>query len=208
MHFQDALLQIAEMRERMAQSLTFRGYRSGTTAVTGGLALCGAAAQATWSAPSAFRVDVYLGIWLAVACSSLFLVLVGFALRQGEAGPMEGSLTLAAIECFLPSLVSGVAVTYALSYHQFTIDRFALLPGLWMLLFSLGLFASRRILPRSVAVAAAFYLLAGLFVLTLDVGTALSPWTMGGIFGSGQLLAAGILYWTLERPSRAEVCVE
>jgi hypothetical protein len=39
---------------------------------------------------------------------------------------------------------------------------------------------------------------AGTLCLTLREA-ALSPWAMGVPFGVGQLLAAGVLYWTLER---------
>jgi hypothetical protein len=30
----------------------------------------------------------------------------------------------------------------------------------------------------------------------------LSPWTVGGTFGVGQLFAAAALYWSVERPDR------
>src|SRR5436190_1246836 len=76
----------------------------------------------------------------------------------------------------------------------------ALAPARWAVTFSLGVFASRRFLPRSIVFVAGYYLLAGLVCLTLDRKTAaLSPWTMGVVFGAGQLLTAGLLYWSLER---------
>ena len=48
---------------------------------------------------------------------------------------------------------------------------------------------------------ALFYLAAGavLFLCAAD-GSSLSPWGMGAAFGVGQLLAAVVLYWNLERP--------
>ena len=47
---------------------------------------------------------------------------------------------------------------------------------------------------------AVFYLVAGLLTLSRAQGeAALSPWAMGIPFGLGQLLAAAVLYWTLER---------
>ena len=74
-----------------------------------------------------------------------------------------------------------------------------LLPGLWSILFSLGVFASRRLLPRAIVGVAWFYLLAGLGCLAMAQGEAsLSPWAMGIPFGGGQLLAAAVLYRTLE----------
>jgi len=45
-----------------------------------------------------------------------------------------------------------------------------------------------------------FYLATGTLCLALAQGEhALSPWAMGLPFGVGQLLAALVLYWTLER---------
>ena len=60
--------------------------------------------------------------------------------------------------------------------------------------------ASRRILPGAIALIAGYYLIAGLLAIALAAPThALWPWTMGILFGVGQLACAGILYWTLER---------
>ena len=68
------------------------------------------------------------------------------------------------------------------------------------MLFSLGVFASFRLLPKAVAAVGVFYLLAGVFNLTRASGPdALSPWAMGGPFAAGQLLTAAVLYWSLER---------
>ena len=72
-------------------------------------------------------------------------------------------------------------------------------PGLWQILFSLGVFASCRLLPRATFSVAVFYLATGLACLALARGEfALSPWAMGLPFGVGQLLAAAVLYRTLE----------
>jgi hypothetical protein len=60
---------------------------------------------------------------------------------------------------------------------------------------SLGIFASVRSLPRTVAFAGAWYFLAGFAVLLLASEThASSPWTMGLPFVAGQLLMAAILH--------------
>ena len=70
-----------------------------------------------------------------------------------------------------------------------------MLPGLWQVLFSLGIFASVRSLPRGIALAGAWYFVAGLGVLMLSSGGhALSPWTMGLPFVVGQFLMAAILH--------------
>jgi uncharacterized membrane protein YhhN len=70
-----------------------------------------------------------------------------------------------------------------------------MLPGLWQVLCSLGLFSSCRFLPRPMIAAGAWCLLAGLSCLALGDARALAPWTMGLGFGAGQMLIAVVL-WT------------
>jgi hypothetical protein len=75
-----------------------------------------------------------------------------------------------------------------------------MLPGLWAMLFSMGIFASRRLLPRGMELIGGFYLLAGLLCLALTPESSPPwPWTMALTFGTGQLLAAILLYVRLER---------
>jgi hypothetical protein len=75
-----------------------------------------------------------------------------------------------------------------------------MLPGLWQIMYALGIFASCRLLPRQTFWVAVFYLGTGLAALALAHGDrALSPWSMGLPFGAGQFLAALVLYRTLER---------
>jgi hypothetical protein len=74
-----------------------------------------------------------------------------------------------------------------------------MLPGLWEVIFSLGVFASCRFLPRQMFAVGAWYLAAGLVCLLLGSGHhALSPWAMGIPFGVGQLLIAAVLRYGFE----------
>jgi hypothetical protein len=76
-----------------------------------------------------------------------------------------------------------------------------MLPGLWELVFSLGVFASCRFLPRQMFAVGVWYLAAGLFCLTVGSTTrALSPWSMGVPFGVGQLLVAAVLQFGYGEP--------
>jgi hypothetical protein len=71
-----------------------------------------------------------------------------------------------------------------------------MLPGLWQVLVSLGVFASVRSLPRTIALAGSWYFLSGFTVLLLaSQSHALSPWTMGLPFAAGQLLMAALLHF-------------
>jgi hypothetical protein len=77
----------------------------------------------------------------------------------------------------------------------------ALLPGLWAVLFGLGVFASRPYLPRATGWVALFYLAAGgLLLWAADrPGVALNGWGVGGVFGVGQLATALVLHRNVER---------
>jgi len=75
-----------------------------------------------------------------------------------------------------------------------------LLPALWSIVFSLGVFACYRSIDSSIFLVAAYYLLAGMAILVLAPHErAFSPWVMAGTFATGQLLTAALLYWRLER---------
>jgi hypothetical protein len=195
----EALAQISEIRQQMAQAQVFRGYRSATTAFTALVAGAAALGQSLWVAEPLRDLDAYLFIWCAAALVSVVVVGVEMAVRgRRSRSSLQRQITLVVVDQFAPSLAAGALLTYVIA--EFAPAAGWMLPGLWAIVFSLGLFASRRFLPRGVYLIGGYYLVAGLVCLTLDPATqALSPWTMGVTFGAGQLLTAVFLYWTLER---------
>jgi len=199
MELRDALMQISEIRQQMAATQVFRGYRAATTAFSGLLAVCAGGAQAVWLPQPAVHVDAYLALWGSVAVLSMAVVGVAMGVRYARSqSELQREITVAAVEQFVPCLVAGGLLTYVMR-HSVYWDLW-MLPGLWSIVFGLGIFASRRLLPRAVAVSGGYYLLAGLLCLVLGQGPrSFSPWTMGLTFGVGQFLTAGILWWTLER---------
>jgi hypothetical protein len=199
MELRDALVQIAEIRRQMAKSDVFRGYRSTPVAASGLLAVTAAIAQPYVVADPAADIVPYLTLWISMAVVSMAGVAIEMIVRshlthdRTHLEPMR-----LAVEQFLPAVIAGVLVTVVLV--RVLPDNVALLPGLWQIMFSLAIFASARLLPRPVFAVAGWYLFAGIVVLVWsDDGFALSPWCMGVPFAVGQLSAAGILYWTLER---------
>ena len=199
MQLDEALAQISEIRQQMAQAQVFRGYRSATTGFTVLVAAAAAVVQSWWVPDPLRHLDAYLAVWCAAALASIIVVGVEMAVRSRRSGSsLQRQITLVVVDQFAPCLVAGALLTYVVA--QFTRELAWALPGLWAVLFSLGLFASRRFLPRGVFLIGGYYLLAGLVCLTLDPpARALSPWTMGLTFGVGQALTALFLYWTLER---------
>lgn len=199
MELNEALSRISEIRQHMAHTSTFRGYRAATTAFSGGIGLLAVCLQ-NWLLPHPMQqIGGYLTLWISAAFLNVLAFTIELAIRyRRSSSPLERETTLLAADLFAPSLITGATLTAVLV--GFAAPSVWLLPGLWSILFGLGIFASRRLLPSPLFYTGAYYLLTGLAVLALAQGeNALHPWAMGVTFGLGQLLNAGLLYWTLER---------
>ena len=200
MDLREALTQIAAIRQQVAQTETFRGYRAAPVAVSGVLAWLAAALQA-WQLPQpAQNPGAWLTLWMGAAVCSLIITGVAVGLHCWHPrAPLSRTLTALAVGQFLPCLLAGGLLTVVFWIHLPTL--LWMLPGLWAVLFSLGIFASFRLLPRATFLVAVWYLAAGILCLAWAQDEyAYSLWAMAIPFGVGQLVAAGILYWTLERP--------
>lgn len=201
MELHEALSQISEIRQQMARTAVFRGYRSATAGFSAVVAVGAAVAQSVFVPRPDWDVKGYLVVWLVAAVVSVAAAATEMILRCVRSrSPLQKEMTVEAAEQFLPCLAGGALLTLVLVL--FAHDEVWLLPGLWSILFSLGVFASRRVLPRAITIVAGYYMMAGLLCVALtgnDPWSALSPWIMAAIFGSGQLLSAIVLYWTLER---------
>ena len=99
-----------------------------------------------------------------------------------------------AVEQFLPSVGAGLLITLVLV--RYVPAALWMIPGIWQVIFSLGVFSSCRFLPRPMLAAGAWYLLTGLVCISLGGSRALSPWAMGIPYGAGQLLVAAILLFS------------
>ncbi|MFO0892025.1 MAG: hypothetical protein U0790_23175 [Isosphaeraceae bacterium] len=199
MELQEALTQITEIRLQMARTEVFRGYRAVPAAFSGGVALVAAVVQGIVIPDPLQRINVYLGIWIGAALISGMSAVLEMAWRsRHSSSPLTRELTHLALEQFCPCLVAGALLTMVLI--RSAPQCLWALPGLWQVLYSLGIFASCRLLPRWMFGIAVFYLLGGLMTLAFAQGEhALTPWAMGLPFCVGQFLAAAVLYQTLER---------
>ena len=199
MELREALSQISEIRQQMARSEVFRGYRSMTVGFSGVLGLLAAAFQSQWVASPESELGRYLCLWISVAAASLIVAGAELCWRARGAGPgLARQMTLLAVGQFLPCVVVGALLT--LCIYRGAPQVAWMLPGLWSLVFGLGVFASYRLLPRQVFWVGLYYVLCGCGCLLWGQGdNAFSPWQMGISFGGGQLMSAAILYWTLER---------
>ena len=190
-----ALGDISSIRRQVAHSTEFRGYGPATLAATSGFAILAAGAQALLLPDPANHIAAYLATWISTAILSAALIGVQMVTRTHRMhSGMADEMIRIAVEQFLPSAGAGVLMTIVLV--RAVPSALWMLPGLWQVIFSLGVFSSCRFLPRPMLAAGVWYLLSGLTCITLADGRALSPLAMGIPYGVGQLLVAGILYLT------------
>ena len=200
MELHEALASIREIRLHAQGAGRFHGYKALPIAGSGVIAIVAAVAQPLIVSEPEARVGAYLLLWLGAALFGGLAAATGVWVDRRAAGPSAGAdLTRLAVGQFLPCLAAGALVTVTVARHAPQIAW--ILPGIWQVLFSLGVFASCRLLPAPIALVGVFYLLTGAANLA---GGALfepfSPWAMGFPFAAGQLAIAGVLYWHLERP--------
>jgi hypothetical protein len=188
-----ALGDIRNIRRQMAHSTEFRGYGPTTLTATGIIAMLAASAQAVWLSDPANHIAAYLTLWISTAILSAALTGLQMYTRTRRIhSGLSSEMIRMAVEQFLPAAGTGLLVSIALAH--FAPSAFWIVPGLWQVIFSLGIFSSCRFLPRPILLAGAWYLFSGLLSIALGDNRALAPWTMGIAYGAGQLLVAGILF--------------
>jgi hypothetical protein len=189
-----ALADIGSIRQQLAAGTMFRGFGPAVVAITGLLAAATATAQSLWLGDPAQQPLLFLAQWAATAVVGAALIGAEMIARtrRHHAGLADAMLHNA-VEQSLPAGIAGAAVGIVLI--AFAPETLWMLPGLWQVFLGLGIFASVRSLPRAVALAGAWYVATGVFVLVQSSQTqALSPWTMGRPFVVGQLMLAAILH--------------
>src|SRR5690606_39191347 len=120
-------------------------------------------------------LHAYLALWIGVAAVSAGAVAAELAWRyRASDSALARQGILHAVELFLPCVLTGGLMTLALV--RFAPDSAALLPGLWALFFSLGIFASCRRLPPPCLWIGGYYVVAGVLAIAFSgAGHALSP---------------------------------
>ena len=191
-----ALAEINAIRSQMARDTQFRGYGAATFAATGVLAVVAAAGQALWLPQPAGAHLAYLTLWVAVAAASIAMIGLEMVLRTRRIhSGLADEMIHAAIERFLPAAVSGALLTLVMV--RAAPGSLWLLPGLWQIIFGLGVFASCQFLPRALVWVGVWYVGAGLGGIAFGgAAQTFAPWVMGVPFAVGQLAVAAVLHRT------------
>jgi hypothetical protein len=192
-----ALAEITAIRGQMARASQFRGYGPATFAITGTLAGLCAVGQSLWLKQPTQDMARYLSLWIAAAALAALMVGVEMITRSRRFhSELADDMIRAAIEQFLPVGVAGALLTAVLVWTSPL--SLWMLPGLWQILFGVGVFSSLRFLPRTLGLVGAWYLGSGLVCIGFGSGAeSLAPWTMGVGFGVGQWLFAAVLHQSL-----------
>lgn len=188
-----ALAEIDTIRGQLARATQFRGYGPASIAATGVLALGVAAVQACWLRGTSPDLAAFVAVWTATAALAVTIAGTETIRRaRREHSGLAPQMIQSALEQFLPALVVGLLLTVVL-VRVAPRDSW-MLPGLWEIVFSLGIFASCRFLPRPMFAVGVWYMAAGLASLVIEAPERmLSPWAMGIPFGVGQLAVAAVL---------------
>ena len=192
-----ALGQLADIHQQLAKGEIYRGYRSLPIAASGVIGFLAAWLQdPAVAAADPLRFVLY---WTVIAACAGFVgaseIIYNYVVHDDH---ITRRRTRQVVGQFLPSLLAGAAIT--VSFTRLSATLVPLLPGLWAICFGIGVFASRPYLPRASGWIALFYYVAGMALLWGARGPEpIHGWWVGATFGTGQLLAALVLYWNLER---------
>ncbi|NNJ27227.1 hypothetical protein [Alienimonas chondri] len=193
--------QVAAVRAASQRAGTFRGFRS----LTVGFSAVAAVATG-WFAPLPEELVIIDGVpivyapdaWVVVA-GLCFAVAAGEMLWRAKGSSYGLAMVWTAAGQFLPCVAAGAAVTFVAQYLR--PELLLNLPGLWALLFGLGVCSCARLLPRAFWAIGAWYLTAGCIGLAAPrLGAGM--WFLPAVFGIGQGATAGLLYLLVERPER------
>jgi hypothetical protein len=197
MDFPRALTQIAEIHQQIAKGEIYRGYRSLPIAASGVVGIAAAVAQP--GAAGSIGAMTFVWYWTAIAVLAALVGISEIAYNYVVHEPASGRRrTRMVLGQFLPGVIGAAVLTASLVHVDPRLV--ALLPGIWAICFGIGTFSSRPYLPRASGLVALFYFTAGSLLLwTAGLDAPLNGWRVGGTFGVGQLLAAMVLYWKLER---------
>lgn len=196
-----ALDRIEEIHAQMAKGEVFRGYRPVPVAIAGAVGLLAGWLQPRF-VPAGDGGIGFLAFWLGVAALNAAINTAVIASGWARArDPFLRRHTRQVVGQFVPCLVAGAAVSLALPSVDPGLAR--LLPGLWALLFGLGVFASRPYLARATGWVALWFVVAGTALLSFPLqGWARLGLAHGCVFGLGLLAAAVVLHLDIPREHR------
>jgi hypothetical protein len=193
-----ALVDIRSIRRQVAETTEFRGYGPLTLSATAAGAIVAGFAQAHWVPKPAIQIVQYVALWLTTAavCATLIATQMVTRAHRKHTGMADEMMRMAVVQ-FLPAAIAGAILPFVLL--RGAADAFWMLPGLWQIIFGLGVFASRRCLPRPMILVGGWFLLTGFVCIGQGDSRSFAPAFMSGAFAIGMALVAAIHYFSAKR---------
>jgi len=195
-----ALVDIRSIRRQVAQTTEFRGYGPATLFATAIIASLSGVTQARWLPEPAVHPAQYVALWLTTGfvCAALIATQMLTRANRVHSG-MADEMVRIAVAQFLPAAVAGAIVPFVML--RVSPEVMWMLPGLWQIIFSLGVFASCRCLPRPMILVGVWFLVTGLACVSLGDIRSLAPATMSGAYAVGMALVGAIHYFSYKKAS-------
>jgi hypothetical protein len=195
--YNKALSQISEIHAHLAKGEIYRGFRSLPVALSGLAGLVAAALAPRFASATDWNGALRYWIAAGVICGLIggCETAINYLMYEDAIARRRSRKVLGQ---FVPGLAAGVGLSWCIA--QVGTESVPLLPGLWAIVFGLAIFSARPYLPRASGWVALWYLAAGLCALAVPPTDALRlGWIVAGTFGVGQLAAALVLFWNVER---------
>jgi len=196
MELDKALSQLSEIRGHIAKTETFHGLKTIPLSLTGAGAFAAALLQPLWIEDG--RPVSFILYWSGVAALNILIFAAALLYNSYHHTEVEKQVTRQILMQFCPCLLIGGLLAITACIFKGQLPYF--MPGIWCMILALGIFSSRPYLPPNIVFAGGYYVLAGLALfLCVKKGVSLNAWSMGLSFGIGQLIAALLFYFDLER---------
>lgn len=188
----DALACLADIHAHLARGEVYRGLQARPVMVSGLLGFTAAVMQQYWLPHPDPILFTWYWLLAALCCASVGVsgAVLHYIMEEDQVARRRARIVAGQ---FGPCVVVGCLLPLAL------LPRLGvcvgLLPGLWSLLYALGLFSARPYLPRATGWVAFYFLIAGTLLLSLVPHDSVpSPWSIAGVFTMGQLALAWVLH--------------
>jgi hypothetical protein len=190
MNVRNALEQLEQIHDQLTRSEVYRGFRVPAVALVGITAFLSAALQQFF--PSAETANGFVIYWVTVAgVCGLLGTATAVHLYSVREDAFARRRTRRVLAQFSPCIFMGAVATVAVARVP---EFVAFLPGLWGMIFGLGIVSARPHLPAGIGTVGLWYLLAGAaFLLRAIPKEDPSGWAVGFEFGVGHLLTAFVL---------------
>ncbi len=192
----EALDKITEIHHQLSKTGIYKGYKSIIVMLSGLIGITAAVIQPFITKDNSSQLFVIY--WAVIASINLVLCtgMIAYSYFFKETD-YEKKQTLAVLMQFIPMIASGIIVTPFFTLYGR--EAIPFLPGIWALLFGMGILNVRPYLSNLTIFASLYYLICSIILLYLrfynvnylTLGMALT-------FGIGQFISATILYLSVE----------